>query len=180
MAFKVAQLAKDLGIKSKQITELMAARGIECKTTQKSLDAREFDIIFGALTKEKQIVDIDGYLFGDTYIPTVAKPQPQKAPAKSEDAGSTAPAVAQKAPAEPKEAAPEVKSAPKTEAAKAPAPSKEPVVENKEVKEPVAPPRAQGPRTYNIPQNLRATISSAPRAAAGAPQRRDADRKSVV
>ena len=58
MAFKVAQLAKDLGIKSKQITELMTARGLECKTTQKSLDAKEFDIIFEALTREKQIADI--------------------------------------------------------------------------------------------------------------------------
>ena len=45
MAFKVAQLAKDLGIKSKQITELMTAKGLECKTTQKSLDAKEFDIL---------------------------------------------------------------------------------------------------------------------------------------
>ncbi|MBR3862034.1 MAG: translation initiation factor IF-2 N-terminal domain-containing protein, partial [Clostridia bacterium] len=69
MAFKVAQLAKDLGIKSKQITELMTAKGLECKTTQKSLDAKEFDIIFDALTREKQVADIDGYLFGDTYIP---------------------------------------------------------------------------------------------------------------
>ena len=89
MAFKVAQLAKDLGIKSKQITELMTARGLECKTTQKSLDAKEFDIVFEALTREKQITDIDAYLFGDTYIPTVeiAKPARKKA------AAETAPAV---------------------------------------------------------------------------------------
>ena len=95
MAFKVAQLAKDLGIKSKQITELMALRGFECKTTQKTLEAREFDVIFEALTREKQIVDIDAYLFGDTYIPTVAKkPQREK---KEEQA---APAAAPQAPAE--------------------------------------------------------------------------------
>ena len=191
MAFKVAQLAKDLGIKSKQITELMAARGLECKTTQKALDAREFDIIFGALTKEKQIVDIDGYLFGDTYIPTAAKPQPKKAPAPSESAAKVA-EPAQKAPVEAEKsaakaekpaakAASEVKSAPKMEAAKAPAPSKEPVAakaqEAKKAQEsaaaqPAAPQRApQGPRTYNIPQNLRATITTAPRSAATAPRR---------
>ena len=59
MAFKVAQLAKDLGIKSKQIQELMAAKGLECKTTQKALDAKEFAIVFNALTLEKQIMGID-------------------------------------------------------------------------------------------------------------------------
>ena len=30
MAFKITNLAKDLGIKSKEITELLAARGVEC------------------------------------------------------------------------------------------------------------------------------------------------------
>ena len=177
MAFKVAQLAKDLGIKSKQITELMAAKGLECKTTQKALDAKEFDIIFCALTKEKQIVDIDGYLFGDTYIPTAAKPKVEKAPAQEPVAAPVVPekpAVEQKPK---KEAAPEVKSAPKTDAAKTPAPSKEPAPEKKEApapaKEPEAP-RAQGPRTYNIPQNLRATIGGAARPNQAAPQRRDA------
>ena len=43
MAFKVTQLAKDLGIKSKDIVELMTAKGMECKTTQKTLDAHEFE-----------------------------------------------------------------------------------------------------------------------------------------
>ena len=136
MAFKVAQLAKDLGIKSKQITELMAAKGLECKTTQKSLDAREFDIIFGALTREKQIVDIDGYLFGDTYIPTVAKPQPKREAAKSQDKEVSAPEIEQKAAPEvakpTAKAAPEVKSAPKTEAVKAPTSSKEPAAKQPE------------------------------------------------
>ncbi len=181
MAFKVAQLAKDLGIKSKQITELMAAKGLECKTTQKSLDAREFDIIFGALTREKQIVDIDGYLFGDTYIPTTAKPQPKKEAVESAGKEAVAPKAEQKtAPAveQPQEkAAPEVKSAPKTEAAKAPASSKEPVAEKpqekQETREPAAPQRPQTPRTYNIPQNLRATITPQ-RPATGAAPRRDA------
>jgi len=178
MAFKVAQLAKDLGIKSKQITELMAAKGLECKTTQKSLDAREFDIIFGALTKEKQIVDIDGYLFGDTYIPTTAKPQPKKETAESESKESVgkesaAPVAAPKAPVQEEKstqkAAPEVKSAPKTEAAKAPATSKE----TEAKPQASAPQRVQSPRTYNIPESLRATIA-AQRPQAGAPARRDA------
>ena len=81
MAFKITQLAKDLGIKSKEITELMTARGMECKTTQKTLTPREFDIVFEALTRASQINGIDDYLFGDTYIPTKApekKPTPER------------------------------------------------------------------------------------------------------
>ena len=124
MAFKVASLAKDLGIKSKQITELMTARGMECKTTQKSLDAKEFDVIFDALTRAKQIKNIDDYLFGDTYIPTevltpkVAAPKAAPAPEKKAE---EAPAVAPVAPVEEKKATPEVKSAPKKAVAEPPA-----------------------------------------------------------
>ena len=209
MAFKITNLAKDLGIKSKEITELLTARGVECKTTQKTLEPTEFDMVFELLTRGKQISNIDDYLFGDTYIPTVApekkeskKPKAQSAKKeeapKAEEAPATAapevsaPAKAEKkpsaksapkaeqspaaaAPAAPKaeekkaepapapapaKAEPEVKSAPKTEAAApapAPAPSKEPE------KRP-----AQSPRTYNIPQNLRATMQQAQRPAAPA------------
>ena len=182
MAFKVAQLAKDLGIKSKQITELMSVRGFECKTTQKTLETREFDVILEALTREKQIVDIDAYLFGDTYIPTVAK-KPQREKAGEQAQAKSEPAKAEQAPekkqvkAEEK-AAPEVKSAPKTETVKtpAPAPSKESAPQ-KAAEEKTAPRASEQarptPRTYNIPQNLRATIG-AQRPAAPAPQHRDA------
>jgi len=196
MAFKVAQLAKDFGIKSKQITELMTAKGLECKTTSKSLDAKEFDIVFDALTREKQVVDIDGYLFGDTYIPTVAaapaaKKQekdgeeakaPPVAPATSEKAEAQKP-VAEEKPAVKEKAAPEVKSAPKTETAPTPT-SKEVAPEKKTAKvetpaakaeEQAAPSqRPAAPRTYNIPQNLRATIGATRQAAPAAQPRRDA------
>ena len=188
MAFKVAQLAKDLGIKSKQITELMTAKGLECKTTQKSLDAKEFDIIFDALTREKQVTDIDGYLFGDTYIPTAAaKPAPKKEAAEEKGKQEPATASAAEAKAAPKtekataKAAPEVKSAPKTEAAKAPTSSKEQTVEQSTAKPEAAKPAAApatparpAPRTYNIPQNLRATIATSQRPAAQTAPRRDA------
>ena len=70
MAFKINQLAKDLGLKSKDITELLAARGVECKTTQKALEPGEFDMVFETLTRAAQISNIDDYLFGDTVIPT--------------------------------------------------------------------------------------------------------------
>ncbi|MBO7341156.1 MAG: hypothetical protein J6U87_00570, partial [Clostridia bacterium] len=190
MAFKITNLAKDLGIKSKEITELLTARGVECKTTQKTLEPAEFDLVFEQLTRASQVSNIDDYLFGDTYIPTVApakkeskKPEAEKsapevaaaptkaepvkeaapeAPAKEEKAKAPAPKAKEEKKAEQEMAAPEVKSAPKTEAAAqspAPAPAKEPE------KRP-----AQSPRTYNIPQNLRATMQQRPAAPAARPQ----------
>ncbi len=178
MAFKVASLAKDLGIKSKQITELMTARGMECKTTQKALDAKEFDVIFDALTRAKQIKNIDDYLFGDTYIPTQAAPKAESVPEKKAEAP-----VAPEKPAEEKKATPEVKSAPKKAAAEptaskepakevAPAPKAESAPEKKtEAPAKAAEPAAPQKRTYNIPQNLRATIGSARPAAPQQPAR---------
>ena len=185
MAFKITNLAKDLGIKSKEITEYLSARGVECKTTQKTLEPKEFDLVFEHLTRAAQVSNIDDYLFGDTCIPTVAPAQKESKKAKAEEPASAAPEVpvapakeekkpsAKSAPkaepvkeapkaeekkAEAQKAEPEVKSAPKTEAA-APAPSKEPE------KRP-----AQSPRTYNIPQNLRATMQQRPAAPAARPQ----------
>ncbi len=67
--FKVNQLAKDLGIKSKDIIDTLAEKGVAIKT-QASLEGREFDIFMESLTKQNQIKDIDSYIFGDTYIPS--------------------------------------------------------------------------------------------------------------
>ena len=67
--FKVNQLAKDLGLKSKDIIDTLAEKGITAKT-QGSLEGREFDILLDTLTKQNQIKDIDSYIFGDTYIPS--------------------------------------------------------------------------------------------------------------
>ena len=67
--FKVNQLAKDLGLKSKDIIDALAEKGITAKT-QGALEGREFDLLFDSLTKKNQIKDIDSYIFGDTYIPS--------------------------------------------------------------------------------------------------------------
>ena len=49
--FKITKLAKDLGVKSKDLVELLSQNGIEAKTTQKALEPIEFDILFDALTR---------------------------------------------------------------------------------------------------------------------------------
>ncbi|MGM9632486.1 MAG: translation initiation factor IF-2 [Eubacteriales bacterium] len=84
--FKVNQLAKDLGIKSKDIVDICAEKGIAVKTVG-SLEGRDFDILFETLTKQNQIKDIDSYIFGDTYIPSklaAAKEAEEKAKAEAE------------------------------------------------------------------------------------------------
>ena len=71
--FKITKLAKDLGMKSKDLVELLAQNGIEAKTTQKALEPLEFDILFESLTQANQINDIGSYLDGVTYIPSKPK-----------------------------------------------------------------------------------------------------------
>ena len=67
--FKVNQIAKDLGIKSKEIVDFFSQKGIAIKT-QATLEPKEFDLLMESLTKQNQIKDIDAYIDGDTYIPS--------------------------------------------------------------------------------------------------------------
>ena len=53
--FKINQIAKDLGKKSKDIVELLVSKGVDVKNSQKTLEAEEFDIFFDAITKANQI-----------------------------------------------------------------------------------------------------------------------------
>ena len=79
---KANQLAKDLGLKSKEIVDIMAEKGIELKT-QKSLEAHEFNVLFDALTSSHQIEGIDDYIDGITYIESKKKKPEAKAEAKA-------------------------------------------------------------------------------------------------
>ncbi len=143
--FKINKLAKDLGLKSKDLVSMLALQGVEIKTTQKNLEPVEFDILFDTLTKENQISNIGDYLDGVTYIPSKVKKEAPKeavkeeAPAKAEAAAPAekkAPASVSEKPekaapakkAEEKPAAPEKKEAqpsrPQSEKAE-PSPKKE-------------------------------------------------------
>ena len=84
--FKITKFAKDLGMKSKDLVELLAQNGIEAKTTQKALEPLEFDILFESLTQAHQITDIGSYLDGVTYIPS--KPKKVEKAEKAEKAES--------------------------------------------------------------------------------------------
>ena len=66
---KVNQLSKDIAVKSKDIIDLLAKEGIDCKN-QKLLEPNEFAIFFDKLTRDNQISSIEDYLDGITYIPS--------------------------------------------------------------------------------------------------------------
>ena len=106
---KANQLAKDLGLKSKDIVDIMAEKGIELKT-QKSLEPHEFNVLFDAITAANQIEGIDDYLDGVTYIPSKLE--------KKEKAAPIAPAAEEKTVAEAETKAKET-LAPKAEEVKA-------------------------------------------------------------
>ena len=70
---RINQLAKDLDMKSKDIITLLEENQISGKKTSTVLEADEFNLFLDALTKGKQITDIDGYVHGKTSIPSQKK-----------------------------------------------------------------------------------------------------------
>ena len=66
---KANQLAKDLNIKSKDIVDIMAGKGMELKA-QKALEPHEFNVLFDAITSQYQVEEIYDYIDGITYIPS--------------------------------------------------------------------------------------------------------------
>ena len=108
--FKVNQLAKDLGLKTKDVTDVLKEKGVEAKS-QQTLSPAEFDLVFDRLTKSNQITNIEDYLDGITYIPSAKK---ESAPKEDKPAEPKA-----EVKAEPKtEPKVEVKAEPKTERTK--------------------------------------------------------------
>ncbi|MBQ8433007.1 MAG: translation initiation factor IF-2 [Clostridia bacterium] len=162
--FKITKLAKDLGLKSKELVEVLNQNGIEAKTTQKALEPVEFDILFEALTKAHQITNIGNYLDGVTYIPSKVKkaaPKKEEAPAAAEPAKTEAPkAEAPKAPA--KKETPKAE-APKAEAPKAPAKKEAPKAEAPKTEAPKAEaPKTEAPKKPEIRTEEKAPAISQP------------------
>jgi len=124
--FKVNQLAKDLNVKSKALTDILADKGIAVKT-QSALEPAQFDVLFELLTREHQIQNIDAYMSGQTYIPArVVTPEPVKEQEAPKQEAPKQEAPKQEAPKQeaPKQEAPK-QEAPKQEAPKQEAPKQE-------------------------------------------------------
>ncbi len=162
--FKVNQLAKDLGLKTKEITDALKAKGVEAKS-QQTLTPSEFDMLFDSLTKANQITNIEDYLDGITYIPSAKKeseaPKAEpKAEAKEEPKAEVKAEPKAEVKAEPKaEPKAEVKAEPKAEVKAEPKtePKKPASTEAKAVQENKAPRQEQSaqPRQNNQGQQPR-------------------------
>ena len=66
--FKINQMAKDMGLKGKDLTDLLAGKGMDVKA-QKTLSESEFDVLMENLTTAHQVDNILDYMDGKTYIP---------------------------------------------------------------------------------------------------------------
>ncbi len=145
--FRINQLAKDLGIKSKEILTKLDDTGLTGKSTMATLDSDEFNLFFDSLTKENQIKSMDLYLDGKTYIkkPKAAEVKAE-APETKAEAEVKAEAKAEVKPEAKAEAKPEVKPAPKAEV------KTEPKAESRPAPQGAAPQRDQRPQ-QNPQQN---------------------------
>ncbi len=68
--FKINQMAKDMGLKSKDLTELLAEKGAADVKSQKALSEHEFNLLFQSLTEANQVDNIYDYMDGNTRIPS--------------------------------------------------------------------------------------------------------------
>ena len=101
--YRISQLAKELGLKGKDITDILASSGIEGKTSSAALDPDEFGLVMDVLSKNNQISNLDPYLDGDVVI--VTKGQKAAEAKKKAEAEAAAKAEAEKAEAKARAAA---------------------------------------------------------------------------
>ena len=105
--YRVSEVAKDFGVPTKEVTELLARYFDTPKKSMTALEEQELDIVFESLTQSHQVESFD------EYFATAAEKEPAK-PAASK-AEVTAPTKAEKEapkPAAPKAAAPSKPAAP--------------------------------------------------------------------
>ena len=116
--FKINQMAKDMGLKSKEMTDILTEKGQENVRSQRALTEQEFNILMQTLTEKHQVEDIAGYMDGQTCIPSVKAAEAKAAAEKAAaDKAAAEKAAAEKAAAE--KAAAEKAAAEKAAAEKA-------------------------------------------------------------
>ncbi len=105
--YKISNMAKDLGVKGKDITDILEKSGRGAKSTSATLSSEDFDVILNELSLNNQISNFNDYMELKVTIPRkAAKEEPKK----------EEPVAEEKKP-EPKkeENKPEVKAEPKKE-----------------------------------------------------------------
>ena len=82
--FRVSQLAKDLGLKPKELSVTLEDLGVNVKSTSATLEADEVNLLFEHLSAGARIRDIDGYLSKKTSITLPESPDARAAREKAE------------------------------------------------------------------------------------------------
>ncbi len=73
--FRISQLAKDLGIKPKDLAAKLEGIGISVKSTSATLEEGDVNALFASMTDDARIHDLDGYLHGKTSITLPESPE---------------------------------------------------------------------------------------------------------
>ena len=115
--FKINQMAKDMGLKSKELTDVLSAKGVADVKTQKALTEREFSLLLQSLTEANQVDNINDYMDGITRIPSKKAAEKAAAAKAAAEKAAAEKAAAEKAAAE--KAAAEKAAAEKAAAEKA-------------------------------------------------------------
>lgn len=149
---KISSMAKDLGVKSKTITELLAAHGIT-KGVSANLEPDEFSLVLELLTREKQISEMTDYLAGKVDI---LRPDEQRADVPNTEASQNVDAATNEtskgsaAPTKPKveqqaKPAPKAEEKPVQSSAQSEKAEKQETPEKKKIDTPVAQERKEQP-----------------------------------
>ena len=87
---RINLLAKDLEMKSKDLTDIIAAAGLGTKNSTGTLNSDEFSVLFDYLTLQNQISNMGDYLSGKADVkhkePKVQKAKEEEKPAEPEKA----------------------------------------------------------------------------------------------
>ena len=93
---KVTQFSKDINMKSKDVLDVLADKGVNLKSSS-TLEPTQFELLLNALTKENQIDNIGDYLDGVTRIPSKKRAAAAKADDIQEKAAAPKEEKAEKA-----------------------------------------------------------------------------------
>ena len=92
--FRINQLSKDLGIKTKELQSILEEAGIGEKTPMTVLTPDEFNLFLDCAPKNHQIKNLDAYLNGKTYVPSAIRDAAVSAREAEEKASAEAAAKA--------------------------------------------------------------------------------------
>ena len=89
--YRVHEVAKDFGVPTKQITEILTKYAETPKNHMQVLGDRELSLIFESLTQHNQVDNIES-IYAEVYREPKAAPAPKGEPAKAAPQAQPSPA----------------------------------------------------------------------------------------